>query len=300
MTGSRAPAASSYGSALSVPSRDAAWWDRMYDNRARVPEHPAYLQRWASDSAQVRRTADAVLDRRYGTHPSMTLDVFRSPVPRAPVVVFVHGGYWRSLDKSDHSFIAPALTRAGLCVVVPNYALCPAVTIPQIALQMVQALAWTWRHVGEFGGDPGRITMVGHSAGGHLVSLLLNCDWPAWASDLPARLACRALSISGLFDLEPMRRAPSFQASLRLTPHQVRRASPLRMPAPRGATLYGVVGAAETDEFLRQNRAIRQAWGERAVPVCEAMAGLNHFSILDALVAPEHRLHRLLLRLAAL
>jgi len=272
----------------------------MYDNRARVPDHPAYFERWASDSAQVRRTADAELDLRYGSHPSMTLDVFRAAAPAAPVLVFIHGGYWRSLDKSDHSFLAPALTGAGLCVVIPNYALCPEVSIPDIAMQMVQALAWTWRHISRFGGDPQRITLAGHSAGGHLASLLLNCAWPTYANDLPDDLTRRALSLSGLFDLEPLRRAPSFQASLRLTESQVRCASPARQLAPPDATLYSVVGDAESEEFLRHNRLIRQAWGAQTVPVCEVLPGLNHFSIVDALADPGHRLHGLLRQLAAL
>jgi hypothetical protein len=128
---------------------DPAWLDRMYNNRALVPGHAEHFARWAADSASARKEQPCVLDVPYGGGPNETLDVFPGAAKGAPVLVFIHGGYWRSLDKADHSFIAPAMTRLGACVVIPNYALCPAVTIPDICLQMVRALEWTWRHVAE-------------------------------------------------------------------------------------------------------------------------------------------------------
>ena len=277
---------------MSEPN-DPQWLDRMYNNRALVPEHAEHFRRWAADSADVMRTQQRELDVRYGGGPNEHLDIFPAAQADAPVLVFIHGGYWRSLDKRDHSFIAPAFTGRGACVVIPNYALCPAVTIPQITMQMVQALAWTWRHIKRYGGDPNRITVAGHSAGGHLAAMMLACVWPAYESRLPADLVKRALSISGLFDLEPVMHTPFLQPSLRLTGEQVRLASPALLPAPPQGTLATVCGADESQEFLRQNRLIRDAWGARAVPVCEALPGLNHFSVLEALVQPGHRLHEL-------
>src|SRR6185436_17236466 len=117
------------------------------------------------------------LDLAYGDSPGQRLDVFPAPQPDAPVLVFIHGGYWRALDKSDHSFVAPPFTAAGVCVVIPNYDLAPAVTVPQITLQVVRAVAWTWKHIARFGGDPGRITVAGHSAGGQLATMMLACLW---------------------------------------------------------------------------------------------------------------------------
>ncbi len=289
---------------------DPEWLDRQYNNRALVPEHGMHLSRWAEWSARARQRPGVITDVAYGLSPDERLDLFlptprrRKPAGLAPVLVFIHGGYWRSLDKSDHSFVAPAFTDRGVLVVVVNYSLCPAVTVPDITMQMVKALAWVRRHIAAHGGDPSRVTVAGHSAGGHLAAMLMCTQWPRYAADLPPAWIRNALSISGLFDLEPMRHAPFIRDALRLTPAQVRKASPAFLPAPvvpaeRGVVAC-VVGADESGEFQRQNRLLRKHWGREAVPVCEALPGLNHFSVLEALVQPRHRLHRLACELLGL
>jgi arylformamidase len=276
---------------------DGAWHDRMYNNRALVPDHAAFLGRWPEQSAQARVRNPCELDLRYGDQASETLDVFPAPQPNAPVLVFIHGGYWRALDKSDHSFVAPSFTRDGACVVLPNYTLAPAVTVPHITLQLVRAVAWTFRNIARFGGDPRRITVAGHSAGGQLAAMMLACQWPQHDANQPRDQVGQALAISALHDLDPIMRTPFLQDTLALTPEQVAQASPARLPAPRQGTLYSVVGNAESEEYLRQNRLIQDAWGARRVPVCEALPGRHHFSVLDALVEPSHRLHQLALDL---
>jgi arylformamidase len=294
--------------------------DALFNNRALVPSHAEHFARWASESAAARASQLCHLDVDYsaGSLPQLpalplhTLDIFPAQVTEgsqgepAPVLVFIHGGYWRSLDKSDHSFIAPAFTRQGACVVLPNYALCPGtpelpVTIPQIVMQMVQALAWTYRHIAAYGGDPKRISLVGHSAGGHLATQLLACQWPAYAADLPADLVRNALSVSGLYELNVLRHVPFLQDSLRLTKADAAKASPARLPKPKlhgededfQGLLFTVVGGKESPAFIEQNALMQEAWGKKRVPVRETVPAHDHFSVLQALVDPATRLHGL-------
>ncbi len=282
-----------------MPRPDPAWLDVQYNNRARVPEHAEILARWERASEFARANSARRIDVAYGASSAETLDIFPTPRANAPVFVFIHGGWWRAFDKRDHSFIAPAFTQAGALVVLPNYALCPAVTIETIALQLTRALIWTYRNAALYGGDPQRIVVAGHSAGGHLATMMLSCDWRAIDSKLPARLVRGALAISGLFDLEPLRHTPYLKADLRLTPASVQRLSPVRFPRPSGP-LYATAGALESEEFLRQNRAIREAWGAKSVPVCETVSGTNHFDVLHALADPQSPLHARALQLLGL
>jgi arylformamidase len=280
--------------------RSPRWHDAQYDNRARIAEHPQILDHWFSASAATRARLDAELDVPYGDAPSETLDVFRPKRPGAPVLVYIHGGYWRALDKRDQSFVAAPFVEAGAMIVLPGYALCPAVTIETIALQLVQALAWVHRHAAAFGGDPARIVVAGHSAGGHLAALLLCCDWPSVGAELPRHLVRSALAVSGVFELEPLRHAPFLAPDLRLDAASARRLSPAHLPRPRGRRLYAVVGADESAEFLRQNRLIARAWGAATVPVCETVPERHHMNVLHDLADPARRVHRLALELLGL
>ena len=283
-------------------TREPAWYDTQYNNTARVPESAAIMAGWKERSAQARATLKCDLDVPYGEQPGDMLDIFPAASPNAPVFVFIHGGYWRALDKSDQSFIAAPFVQAGACVVVPNYDLCPgvpvrAVTVPQIVLQMVRALIWVWRNIARYGGNPACITVAGHSAGGHLATMMLSCNWQSQGKELPADLVRNALSISGLHELESIMRTPFLQSVLRLDPAQVRKVSPAWHVRPGKGRLTAVVGGAESPEFQRQNKLIQSSWGSGVVTVCEVLPGLNHFTILDALAEPHTRLHDLALAL---
>jgi len=282
---------------------DPDWLDAQYNNRARVADSLVLLDRWTQASAMVRQGVRCALDIRYAEDgdPASTLDVFPTDVADAPVLVFIHGGWWRALDKSDHSFVAPVFTEAGAMVVVPNYALCPRVGIEHIALQLTQAVAWAWRHAREHGGDPNRIVLVGHSAGGHLAAMLSCCDWKAVGRDLPRGLIKGAMSISGVHDLEPMPHIGFLAEDLRLDAERARRLSPIHFPPPPlDMPFHALVGADESEEFRRQTRAIREAWGARAVPVCEEVAGTNHYTVLHDLADPQGRCHALTRQLLGL
>ena len=270
--------------------------EREYNLRARFPDWSDVVGRWAQASALVRESASRRLGVHYGPGADETLDIYPTTVANAPVLVFIHGGYWRSFDAATHAFLAPSFTADGAMVVVPDYSLCPAVGIEQIALQLTRAIAWTWRNAARYGGDPGRIALAGHSAGGHLVSMMLSCRWKDVDAAMPAQPLAGGLSISGLYDLEPLRHAPFLQSDLKLTPASVRRLSPAFFPRPK-RPLYAVAGGDESSEFLRQNLMIREQWGPTAVPVCETLSGAHHFTVLNNLADPRGRLHDLALRL---
>lgn len=274
---------------------DPNFLNQQYNIRALVPECTQMMQRWAKNSETEREQQDCFLDVSYGPGVNESLDIFPCEENQAPVLIFIHGGYWRSLDKSDHSFIAPAFTQQGVCVVVPNYALCPAATVPEIVMQLVQAVAWVYHHIGQYGGDRSRITVAGHSAGGHLTAMMLSCLWPKFDPDLPSNVVKNALAISGLYELETIMHTPYLQETLQLTEKDAARISPAWMVAPPTGWLASVVGGDETAEFLRHKQLIQQAWGSKVVPICESLVGLNHFSVLESLALPGQRLHQIAL-----
>lgn len=278
---------------------DPTWLNTQYNNRARFPDHTLVFERWGRASTAAREGMSRRLDVAYGPGLNETLDVFPALTTNAPVLVFIHGGWWRSLDKQQHSFVAPSFVEAGAMVVVPNYALCPVASVEAIVLQMVRALVWTYRHAALYGGDPRRIVVAGHSVGGHLASMMLSCLWPSVAQDLPPQLVRAALSISGVFDLEPLRHTPYLQVDLHLTSSAVRKLSPVGFPAPKGP-LFTVVGAQESEEHQRQNGLLREAWGPKVVPVCQTVPDVGHFNILHELVDPHAQLHALALELLGL
>lgn len=265
--------------------------DREYDNRRKVADSAAWLDRWARDSARARQELPCRLDVAYGPHPGETLDVFPAPGPGpAPVQVFIHGGYWHRLDKSDFSFVARAFRAAGAATVVVNYALIPAVDMDELVRQCRAAVAWVWQHAASFGGDPARIHVSGHSAGGHLIAMVMATEWERFGA--PPGVVRSGAGLSGLYDLEPIRLC-YLNDVLGLTAEAARRASPVHLPPPaRGRLLLGV-GALEGAEYHRQTRALADAWstGGMELTVME-LAGHHHFSIVSELADPTAGLSR--------
>ena len=269
---------------------DRAGLDAQYFLRGRVREHPEYFRRWAEDSAAVRRTRPCRLDIPYDGE---RLDLFPAERAAAPCLLFIHGGYWQALDKSDFSFLAPAFQDAGIAVAVVNYTLAPKAGMDEIVRQNRAAVAWLYRNAREYGIDPARIHVAGHSAGGHLTAMVLATDWAAFELDRnPVRGAC---AISGLYDLEPIRLC-YLNDVLGLDAAAVERNSPLHHLPKRSPPLILSVGTAETDEFLRQQEGFAAAW--RAAGLSLEIAdqlGDNHFDVVGRL-GQESALHRAVMR----
>lgn len=261
--------------------------DRQYNNRAAVPDHGQYLERWAADSAAARSGYAASLDVAYGAGERETMDIFPARGPGAPVVVFIHGGYWQALDKSSFSFAAPPLLARGCTVVVAGYPLCPAVALPDIVRGLRWAMVFLHRNIARYNGDPERMCVAGHSAGGHLAAMLMATPWSRLDASLDDGMVDHAVGISGLYELEPLRHTYLNQA-LRLDRSSAAEMSPARRPPPASGRLDLFVGAEESDEYHRQVQRLDQAWSNGGVAVHRYVAaGRHHFSILDEMTEPE-------------
>lgn len=266
---------------------DQTGLDAQYNNRARFPNFIEHFERWKTWSAAMRRTLPCHLDISFGPREVEKVDIFPANAEGAPLYVFIHGGYWYSLDKSDYSYIAAGLQPHGIATVVNNFGLAPMHDMDEIVRQNRAALAWLWRHAADFGGDPNRIYVSGHSAGGHLAVMLLATDWPAFESGLPPDLVKGACAIGGIFDLEPIRLS-FLNEKLRLTPAQVQRNSPLRLDYPICAPLLLVLAADESEEFHRQSAEMKTFWKELGYPAeLVVPADLDHFNVVNQLRDPK-------------
>jgi arylformamidase len=255
-----------------------------------------WLARAGAESARARAELPLSFDVPYGAHHAERLDVFPAARPGpAPVHVFVHGGYWQRMDKADFSFVVRGLRPAGAVTVVVNYGLVPSIDLDELVRQCRAAVAWIYRHARRWGGDPDRITVSGHSAGGHLVAMLMSTDWARFGG-LPADVVKAGSGISGLYDLEPIRLS-YLNETLGLTAETARRNSPVHVVPEAAGSLLLAVGALEGDEYHRQTETLAAAWRRRghAVEVMD-MAGHNHFSIVTELGGPERPLSRAILR----
>ena len=183
---------------------DRATLDLQYNARATVPDIAPMLSDYASLSAQARATLPCALNVAYGPHPDETLDIFPAQGKQpGPVLIYLHGGYWRLLSKDDSSFMAPTLTRAGMTVVAVNYSLAPAVTLDHIVDQTRRAVAWVHQHIEQHHGDRQRLVIAGSSAGGHLAGMVLARGWQEnYGMDSTA--IAGAVLLSGLYDLSPL------------------------------------------------------------------------------------------------
>jgi arylformamidase len=265
----------------------AEFVEREYNNRALVPDHPAFFARWESDSSFVRETLPGKFDLSYGPDPRHRIDLFPAAPGSPRLLVFIHGGYWRSLDKNYFSWLAASWVAANVSVAFLNYRLCPSVHIGEIVDDVVEGMNWLFANSRQQGFGTERVVVSGHSAGGHLTGALFAEPREKLLFD-PERIV-GGVPISGLFDFAPL---PLFSgnADFHLDESQVKRLNLYDRKPTLRAPLVVAVGADESSEFRRQSQVIADAWKPQ-VKEHLVMPSLNHFSVVDAFAERSNALY---------
>ena len=260
--------------------------DAQYQVERSVPDMAPYAAYFTSESERVCRELEPVQGIAYGPSVEETLDVFPAREPGAPVLLFVHGGYWRAFSNRDFNFVAAGPHARGWAVVTTNYALCPKVSLAEITRQTRAAVKWVWQNITACNGDPRRIVIAGHSAGGQQAAMMLATDW-AGDYAMPAEPFAGAIAVSGLFDLRPLRYS-FVQPMLQLDDGLIVRESPLQHVRPCATPMLVTVGGDEPGEFRRQSAEYYDAWlaagnhGE-----LWEQPGRNHFMAIDDFLDPD-------------
>ncbi len=270
--------------------------ERGYNNRAAFPDHQRWLDEWVARSARAKETLRHEIDVAYGTGASETLDLYLPAQRARGTLLYIHGGWWRSLDKSDYAFVAPAFVDAGLAVALVNYTLCPHDTIANAVEQCRRALLWLVRE-GPARGAPAPIVIGGHSAGGHLTAMMYATDWHV--RGLAAVPFAGGASLSGVHELAPLVHF-SHNVDFRLDDAEARRMSPAVALPATDAPLLLAVGADETSEFVRQTDLMWDAWPRnhpRGMTAPMHIAGRHHYSVALEYADPQSALTRATLAL---
>lgn len=269
--------------------------DYQYNTRAEVPDFQDFFDRWAAASQKVRAEGNGMIDLSYGPGPRERIDIFPAGADD-PVVLYIHGGYWRAFDKSYFSFLAPIFCDAGMAMAAISYPLAPAATMDEIVDAVRRAAAWLVREGENHGLNTDRLVALGHSAGGHLVAELLSTDWARY--DAPDDVLKGGFAVSGLYDLEPIRLS-FLNEDVRLDAGQVLRNSPIHHVPPGAPPLVMTAGGKESGEFHRQQAEYAAAW-RAAGNVAEIVDApdLHHFDILDRFADPASTQFRALEKLA--
>lgn len=253
-----------------------------YNARAARDDYDSVLNDWVARSEAARAAAGGFRELRYGANERQQLDVF--PVgDGGPTLVYLHGGYWQRGDKSVYSFLAEPFNRRGVSIVVMGYTLCPAGTVADIVDEIRGGLLWLYRNGGDYGLDPERVNLTGHSAGGHLTAMMLATDWRGYGDDIPADLVRTGIPISGLYDLEPLRHT-SINREARIDDTVSRRCSPLHLRPASAAPVLVVVGGAETAAFHEQAGRFADRWSASGARVEQYVEpGADHFDVVNRL-----------------
>lgn len=273
---------------------DQAGLDRQYNNRLHVPDYAEHLERWETLSRQTEKELPLVKDIPYGVLPRERLDIYPSLLPSSKTLIFIHGGYWHKFDKSSFQFIANAFSNDAVTTVLINYPLAPVVSIDQIVASCQLAIAWLYQNIAAYNGDPGQLYITGHSAGGHLVAMLLATDWTQY--NLEPNTIKGACVISGLFNLIPIQLSDINQ-SLKMDTETALRNSPVHLLPVTQCALSILVGSNETTEFLDQSKELYSCWKESLPAEIIQIPELNHYSIVETMLNPKSCLYGVMRRM---
>ncbi|HEU5160746.1 MAG TPA: alpha/beta hydrolase [Streptosporangiaceae bacterium] len=275
---------------MAGPQGDRAWLDREYSPSSRVADMHAYLREYAARSAGARATLDWT-DHAYGPGPAERLLFFPAARPRAPLLGYVHGGYWQELSKEESCFAAPDFVGRGAAFAAIGYGLAPAHRLDEIVAMVRRGVRWLYDNAAALGVDPGRIFLSGSSAGAHLVAMCLLDGW------LPAPLRSLdvvrgAVLLSGVYELEPLRRTYVGEA-IGLTAAEADRNSPIRRLRGPLPSVIVARGDNETTAFADQHDRFVQALKTAGAPVTDlVVAPRNHFDLPFDLGEPASPLGR--------
>jgi arylformamidase len=253
----------------------------QYNPRESVPEYPELAKKRAEASRKARSMLKSWLNVAYGNSPREVLDIYPADQPGGPVLIYIHGGYWRTGSKDENCNFAPAFVARGATVVLVEYDLCPKVTVTEIVRQTRASIAWVYRNIMRYSGNPSKLYVSGHSAGGHLTAMVLAHDWER--AELPRDLIKGAVATSGVYDLDMVMQI-SVNEQVRMTPEIARENSPFLHPPLSACPVIVAVCGAEPKGWQQMSEDYFKFCKERGLD-CQYLVvpGANHYTMSEHL-----------------
>ena len=263
-----------------------------YNVRLLVDDFDSLINTWFQRSEQFRSVVDNSVNCQYDIGEKNKIDLFRCGKTNAPLYVFVHGGYWQRGDKSIYSFVAESFVRSGIDVALIGYHLCPESSMTGIVNQIRTALIWLWRNAHNYDISKDRINISGHSAGGHITGMILATDWKIISADLPNDLVKTGIPISGIYQLEPLRKTTIADA-LGLDDAESMALSPHFFEPTTKAPILVTLGGSETSEFHWQTDQFVEKWKLNEAPLeYHAEPEVDHFGVVERLASKESQIFK--------
>ncbi|MES1215970.1 MAG: alpha/beta hydrolase [Bacteroidota bacterium] len=263
--------------------------DWQYNNRLHVPEYATHLERWTQLSNQTEKKLPLIKDIAYGRQPRQLLDIYPSAKPHSKILIFIHGGYWQRLDKSDFHFIAEAFSSYGITTVLVTYPLAPAASMDQIVSSCSEAVSWVYKNISQYSADPEQIYIAGHSAGGHLVAMMMTQEY--FGENISSTIIKGACAVSGLYNLVPIQLS-FVNDVVNMDKEMALRNSPVLLQPITQCPLLLAAGTDESDEFRDQTRELYSSWKDKDIPIeYIELQKLNHYSTVEAMADTDSPLH---------